>query len=99
MEELKSAIGIGGGLVADKSLPVVSFEVQNVTKEEAQNLKQFDHYCTCGGYAHSMNGRPESSPHMDYCPQKPQYDAWYKAMNSGETNTRYQSSRLDIPGG
>lgn len=55
-----------------------------MTKEEAMKLKSFDRYCTCGGYAHSMNGRPASNPHADWCKQKPQYDAWYKAMNSGE---------------
>lgn len=57
-----------------------------MTKEEAQNLKCFDHYCTCGGFAHSMNGRPKSNPHADWCPQKPQYDSWYKAMNNTGAN-------------
>ena len=51
-----------------------------MTKEEAENLKSFDHYCTCGGFAHSINGRPESNPHMSWGPQKPQYDEWYKAL-------------------
>lgn len=55
-----------------------------MTKEEAENLKSFDHYCTCGGFAHSMNGRPKSDPHMNWCPQKPQYDDWYKALREGE---------------
>lgn len=83
---MDSAITLTAGASDSESrcLLLLVFEVQNVTKEEAQNLKRFDHYCTCGGYAHSMNGRPESSPHMDYCPQKPQYDARYKALNSGE---------------
>lgn len=55
-----------------------------MTKQEALCLKRFEHACTCGGYAHSMNGRPASSPHLDWCPQKPQYDEWYKAMHAGE---------------
>lgn len=38
----------------------------------------FENYCTCGGYAWTMNGRPESDPHMPWCPQKAEYDAWYK---------------------
>jgi len=39
----------------------------------------FEHYCMCGGYAWSMNGRPESQPHMDWCPQFAEYAAWWKA--------------------
>jgi len=56
-----------------------------MTKEEAEKLIYFDHYCTCGGNAYKMNGRPESNPHMDWCPQKAQYDEWYKAMHSDQT--------------
>lgn len=59
-------------------------KVIDMTKEEAEKLRSFDHYCTCGGFAHSMNGRPESDPHMSWCPQKLQYDEWYKAMHSDE---------------
>ena len=49
-------------------------------KEQAEQLKSFERYCTCGGFAWAMNGRPESDPHMSWCPQKPQYDEWYAAM-------------------
>jgi hypothetical protein len=63
-----------------------------MTKDEAQKLKSFDHPCTCGGFAHSMNGRPESNPHMDWCPQKPQYDEWYKAMFSDANQLRAKAS-------
>lgn len=52
-----------------------------MTKEDAEKLKYFDHLCTCGGSAPSMNGRPKSDPHMEWCPQKPQYDEWYAALN------------------
>ena len=52
-----------------------------MTKEEAKALKTFDKHCTCGGYAHSMNGRDPSNPHMDWCPQKEQYDEWYRALH------------------
>ena len=40
--------------------------------------KSFEHYCTCGGYAWTMNGRKESDPHMSWCPQKEEYDKWYR---------------------
>ena len=53
-----------------------------MTKEEAQRLRRFDHYCNCGGFAYTMNGRPVSNPHMIWCPQKQQYDEWYKALHS-----------------
>lgn len=52
-----------------------------MTKDEAEKLKTFKHYCTCGGYAHQMSGRPASDPHMDWCPQKEEYREWYKAIN------------------
>jgi hypothetical protein len=55
-----------------------------MTKEEAEKLVAFDHYCMCGGYAHSMNGRDPANPHASWCPQKPQYDEWYAALH-GET--------------
>lgn len=53
-----------------------------MTKQEAEKLKRFEHYCNCGGYAHTMNGRPENNPHMNWCLQKPQYDEWYLALHS-----------------
>lgn len=53
-----------------------------MTKDQAKALISFDELCMCGGYAWTMNGRPESNPHMGWCPQKKQYDAWYKAMHS-----------------
>lgn len=37
----------------------------------------FVNHCNCGGYAWEMNGRPESQPHMGWCPQRDEYAAWY----------------------
>lgn len=55
-----------------------------MTRTEAENLKSFQHYCTCGGYAHSMNGRPAKQPHMTWCPQFNEYAEWYSALHSEE---------------
>lgn len=52
-----------------------------MTREEAVSLKRFDHYCTCGGFAYSLNGRNEAYPHMDWCPQAPQYAEWWRALH------------------
>lgn len=42
-----------------------------------EEIKTFKNYCTCGGYAWPMNGRPEAQPHMDWCQQREEYAAWY----------------------
>lgn len=55
-----------------------------MTREEALELTTFDHYCTCGGFAWSMNGRDPADPHMSWCPQREQYNEWYRLTN-GET--------------
>jgi hypothetical protein len=60
--------------------------VAEMTREEAKNLRTFAHYCTCGGYAWSMNGRPESQPHMAWCPQREEYAAWWNALNRPEND-------------
>ena len=52
-----------------------------MTYEEAKNLKSFTHYCTCGGYAHTMNGRDLKQPHMSWCPQFHEYAEWVAALN------------------
>lgn len=54
-----------------------------MTRDEADSLKTFDNFCTCGGYAWTMNGRPERNPHTDWCPQKKQYDEWFAAKSEG----------------
>lgn len=58
-----------------------------MTHEEAKNLKSFENYCTCGGYAHSMNGRDPANPHMTWCAQKQEYDEWYKALYSKQKDS------------
>lgn len=52
-----------------------------MTLEEATALKSFKHYCTCGGFASSMNGRDPADPHMHWCPQDQEYRAWYRALH------------------
>lgn len=56
-----------------------------MTHEEAINLRSFKHYCNCGGYAWTMNGRPESQPHMEWCPQFAEYAEWWAAKNKTST--------------
>jgi hypothetical protein len=58
-----------------------------MTHEEAINLKSFKHHCTCGGYAHSMNGRDPNQPHMSWCPQVDEYKEWKKALNNEDIYT------------
>lgn len=52
-----------------------------MTYEEAKNLKFFKEYCSCGGFAHSMNGRNPARPHMSWCPQMEEYNEWYDALH------------------
>jgi hypothetical protein len=51
-----------------------------MTKVEATNLKSFKNHCQCGGFARTMNGRPECQPHMRWCPQYAEYAEWCEAM-------------------
>ena len=57
-----------------------------MTKEEAESLETFENQCTCGGFAWSMNGRPQEQPHMAWCPQYDEYDEWYQALHSKTPN-------------
>jgi hypothetical protein len=59
-----------------------------MTREEAQKLVTFKHYCTCGGYAHALNGRDPRRPHMDWCPQLKEYNEWYDAMHFADAIVR-----------
>jgi len=52
-----------------------------MTTDEAKKLTTFKHFCTCGGYASSMNGRDERRPHMHWCPQAEEYNEWYDALH------------------
>jgi len=54
-----------------------------MTYEEAVNLKSFKHYCTCGGFAHQMNGRDPNNPHMSWCPQDEEYREYRAALSAG----------------
>jgi hypothetical protein len=58
-----------------------------MTKEEAEKLITFKNYCTCGGYRWQLNGRPESNPHYFWCPQKQEYDDWWRALHSDVKQT------------
>ncbi len=42
----------------------------------------FKNYCTCGGHAWQMNGRPQSQPHMDWCPQREEYAEWWEKFGA-----------------
>jgi hypothetical protein len=46
--------------------------------------KTFKNYCTCGGYAWSMNGRDPKQPHMAWCPQFKEYAEWYRENGKNE---------------
>ena len=54
--------------------------------EDESNRVTFEHYCTCGGYAHSMNGRDPRRPHLDWCPQREEYNRWYDATHPQPLN-------------
>ena len=70
-----------------------------MTKEEAQQLKTFKNYCTCGGYAWQMNGRPEAQPHMAWCPQSEEYAEWYQALHDKGPNAQsHRTSRASGEG-
>ena len=55
-----------------------------MTHDEAKALKSFKHYCNCGGFAASMNGRNPDHPHLSWCPQLEEYEVWWAAMNKEE---------------
>jgi len=52
-----------------------------VTHQEAVALRSFKNYCMCGGFAWTMNGRPERQPHMDWCQQMQEYAEWWRALH------------------
>lgn len=55
-----------------------------MTYEEAKDLKSFKNYCTCGGYAGLSERAKSRHPHLDYCPQRDEWEAWKAAIESGE---------------
>jgi hypothetical protein len=48
----------------------------------------FEHYCTCGGFAWQMNGRPEAQPHMTWCPQYDEYAEWFARQGITQKETK-----------
>lgn len=54
-------------------------------------------YCTCGGYAWSMNGRDPEQPHMEWCPKFDEHATWVKA--GGLQNGGRRQSQNAIAGG
>lgn len=40
----------------------------------------FKNYCTCGGFAWTMNGRDPANPHMAWCPQLDEYCEWWESL-------------------
>ncbi len=54
-----------------------------MTYEEAVNLKSYSHYCNCGGYASSMNGRDSSNPHATWCAQYKEFEERQAALTRG----------------
>jgi hypothetical protein len=52
-----------------------------MTREEALGLKTFKNLCSCGGHAWQINGRPQAQPHMEWCPQRDEYAAWWRALH------------------
>lgn len=59
----------------------IDAQVKSVRRELEESrtvpLTTFQDYCTCGGFAHSMNGRDPRRPHMSWCPQRDEYNKWY----------------------
>lgn len=53
----------------------------DMTREEALALKSFKNHCNCGGFAWQLNGRPQSQPHMGWCPQRQEYAEWWRALH------------------
>ena len=41
------------------------------------NIRSYQNYCTCGGYAHTMNGRNPEHPHKSWCAQYKEYEDLY----------------------
>jgi len=50
----------------------------------AERITSFKHFCTCGGFAWTMNGRDPASPHLSWCPQRQEYAAWWSSLPLAE---------------
>jgi hypothetical protein len=65
----------------------MTYKLDSISDEEAKRQKPlvtFKNYCNCGGYAWQMNGRSQARPHMDWCPQREEYNAWYDTQGQGQ---------------
>ena len=68
--------------------------VFGISRDEAMALRTFDHYCTCGGFAWPLSGRDPARPHMDWCPQRQQYNEWWDALHGeSEAHASPQETR------
>lgn len=59
---------------------MLSSKQNQVICDRTEKPKFFKNHCNCGGYAWTMNGRPESQPHMAWCPQLEEYAEWYATI-------------------
>lgn len=48
--------------------------------EKVKTINSFKNYCTCGGYAWTINGRDRARPHMSWCPQAEEYNEWFDSV-------------------
>lgn len=54
-----------------------------MTYEEAIALRQYTHSCTCGGNSLRTERGRSRHPHMDWCPQMPQWEERQAAIERG----------------
>ena len=52
--------------------------MSSTLSEKWKRKKKFDNFCTCGGYAYTINGRNPDQPHMEWCKQFDEYSEYYK---------------------
>jgi hypothetical protein len=57
-------------------------------------MTSFKHYCTCGGFAWTMNGRPKEQPHMAWCPQADEYAQWFNSLPESKPTVGKKSSQF-----
>lgn len=55
-----------------------------MTYEEAKKLKSFKEYCTCGGFSGMTERSKSRHPHLEWCPQREEWEEWKSAIEKGE---------------
>ena len=45
-----------------------------MTREYALTMRAYKHYCNCGGYAGLSERSKSRHPHMDWCPQREEWE-------------------------